>query len=199
MPSEEVVPLYHLVPRLRVWFTPDALPVAGDIGAEDMLLELLRIGIQLLHELADAVGAAVKIVVSGHEQALHLVSVRRKVLREHLAPCGCMELHLGDLSGVRHVAKVQDGIHVVVAEAPQRGDEPFVGPVLRAVLTVGRGAQVRVAHNAEYQVRLTWRSPSRRCRKEPCAKCGGKALQESRARCKELSRQKSVFHAGIIP
>ena len=184
--SEEVVSLHHPVPRLGVGLAPDALPVAGDVGAEDVFLELLRIGIELLHELADSVGGSVEVVVAGHEKALHLVPVGRKVVRKHLAPGGGVELHLRDLPDVRHVPEVEYGVHVLRPEAPERGDEPFVGPVLLAVLPVRGGPQVGVAHDAEDEIGVLRRLPAGRRGEEPraaaerpCAERGRQPLQKT--------------------
>ena len=132
-----------------------------------MLFALLLVGMYLLEKFADSIFGSVYIMVAGYEKPYHLVPVRGEVARKDLFPCCAVKLHLLDLSKMRHVAEMDYGIDILFAKMLQRGNEPLVRPVSFRIISIGRCPQMRVAYDAEHEIRLVLRLPSWRGGKNP--------------------------------
>ena len=133
----------------------DPLPVRLLVGAQDVLGALRLVRPELLG--VAAVAEALVVVVAVDEEALHVATVRRLVVREHLEPGVRHVLELVDEPLVGDVAHDHHGVHALRAEPFERVDEG--GGVVALVEAVARGgeAHVDVAHHAEREFGLALR------------------------------------------
>ena len=124
-------------------------------------LPLAPLGILLRDECA--VCGTLRIVVAGHEELLHPVAVGGQILGEYLVPDARVEAHLLNLAAMREVSAMDDRVDILLSKVAKRGGEVLVGPVVpRTPAGTVYRPQVRVADDAEHDVRVLRGRPTRR-------------------------------------
>ena len=104
-----------------------------------------------------------------------------------------VELHLPRLTAMRHIAAVYDGIDFLLLEISQRSRKILIRPMRTMPVALDGSSQVRIADDAKDEVRLAFRLPSGRRRKEPPT-----AKPERRRSAKEISPCHGHRHS-LIP
>ena len=83
-------------------------------------------------------------------------------LRKELVPVICVVLHFLNLPAMGEVSAMDDGIDVSGLEVLKRGGKVFRRPVAPRTHTLDGSPEVRVAQDAEHEIRGLFRLPSLR-------------------------------------
>ena len=162
-----MVALDFLVPQRLVLFAPDALPVRRQVGREDVLRPFRRVGIFLGTE--PVVSRTINIMIACHEKFLDPMPARRHSARKELVPVICVVLHFLNLPAMGEVAAMDYSIDVSGGEILHRGGKVFRRPVAPRTHTLDGSPEVRVAQDAEHEIRGLFRLPSLRRDKKDAA------------------------------